>query len=92
MNVYVEIQNNSEKYIEQLKTKDKVSVKQMDLIPSAQLIQRNDPLWGYYSVKSFNINDTDMSPKLLFPDYSILCGDCFQGKCYLIKQKLTHQT
>jgi hypothetical protein len=83
---YIEIQNNSEIYIEKLKMNDQVSVKQMDLIPSINLIERKDPLWGYYPVKSFKINEKEISPQILFPNYSISCGDCFRGVCYLIKE------
>ena len=83
---YIEITNNSEKYIEQLKIKDKISIKQIDLVPSYNLLKRNDPLWGYYDVKSFKIDEKEINLGNLFSNYSIYCGDCFMGECYLIKK------
>jgi len=82
---FIEV-NNSEKYIEKLKLHDKISVKQIDLTLSYNLIKTNNPLWGYYSVKSFKIDEKDFTSESLFPNYNIYCGDCFMGECYLIKK------
>lgn len=82
---YIQIYNNSEKYIDQLKVKDKISIKQIDLVPSYNLLKRNDPLWGYYDVKSFKIDEKEINPESIFPNYLIFCGDCFMGECYLKK-------
>jgi len=83
---YIQIHNNSEKYIEQLKIKDRILIKQIDLCPSDNLLQRNDPLWCYYYVKYFKIDEKEITPESVFPNYVISCGDCFMGECYLIKR------
>lgn len=83
---YVKIISNSEKYIEQLKISNKISVNEEDLLPSLNLIKTNDPLWGYYSVKTFKIHGNEISPETLFQNYHIYCGDCFMGECYLVKE------
>jgi hypothetical protein len=82
---YLEIQNNSEKYIEELKIHDKISVNQNDLTLSNNLIKTKNPLWGYYSVKSFKIDEKNFNSESIFPNYDIYCGDCFMGECYLKK-------
>jgi len=84
---YIEIINNSEKYIEMLKKKDKIYINLNDIKPSIVLVNRYDPLWGYYDVKSFRINDSHIKPDEIFVDYYILCGDCFHGECFLRKNK-----
>ena len=66
---YIEIINNSEKYIEMLKKKDKIYIKNIDIKPSDYLVKIFDPLWGNYNVKSFRINEKDIDPKDLFPNY-----------------------
>lgn len=43
---YIEIINNSEKYIEMLKQKDIIYIKCNDIKPSVDLVKRYDPLWG----------------------------------------------
>jgi hypothetical protein len=53
---YVEIINNSEKYIEMLKQKDKIYIKYSHIKPSDYLIKSSDTLSGYYDVKYFTVN------------------------------------
>lgn len=84
---YIEIINNSEKYIEMLKQRDKIDINLNDIRPSIELVNRYDPLWGYYNVKSFRINNIDFKPDEIFVDYYVSCGDCFRGKCFLRKKK-----
>lgn len=84
---YIEIINNSEKYIEMLKQKDIIYINLNDIKPSIDLVNRHDPLWGYYDVKSFRINDSDVKPDEIFVDYYVSCGDCFHGECFLQKKK-----
>jgi hypothetical protein len=86
---YIEIINNSEKYIEMLKQRDKIYINLNDIKPSIELLNRNDPLWGYYNVKSFRINDNDLKPNEIFVDYHVSCGDCFRGVCFLQKKKIS---
>lgn len=82
---YIKIANNSEKYIDELRIKDKIKIKQIDLLPSANLILRSNPIWGYYNVQSFKIGEKEFKPESLFSNYYIICGDCFMGECYLRK-------
>jgi hypothetical protein len=82
---HLEIINNSERYIKLLQEKDKISINQNDIKPSDQLIKSSNPLWGYYDVKSFTINSKPVDPCEIFPNYQVLCGDCFYGKCFLWK-------
>jgi len=82
---YIRITNNSEKYIDELKIKDKITINQNDLSPSGNLLKRSDPLWGYYNVKSFKIGEKEFTLDSLFSNYYIFCGDCFMGECYLKK-------
>ena len=84
---YIEIISNSEKYIEMLKQKDIIYIKCNDIKPSVDLVKRYDPLWGYYDVKSFTINNTKVSPDEIFLNYQVSCGDCFLGECFLRKRK-----
>ena len=35
---------------------------------------------GYYDVKSFTINNTQVSPNEIFLNYEVSCGDCFLRK------------
>jgi len=83
--VYIEIINNSEKYIEMLKQKDIICIKNIDIKPSNYLVKISDPLWGYYNVKSFTINEKEVNPNDIFPNYKIICGDFFLGQGYLRK-------
>lgn len=85
---YIHICKNSENYIQKLKTCDKIIVKQEDICRSKELINRNDPLWGYYNVATFEMHGLNFSAKGIFPEYRILCGNCYMGECYLIKQLL----
>ena len=82
---YIQIHTNSEKYIEKLQHNDKISVQQTHFTASNNLLKRNDPLWGYYDVKSFKIDEKEINPETIFPNYLIVCGDCFMSECYLKK-------
>lgn len=82
---FIKITNNSVKYIEELRIKDKITINQNDLLPSDNLLIRRDPIWGYYNIKSFKIGEKEFEPASLFPNYYISCGDCFMGECYLRK-------
>ena len=82
---HIEITNNSENYIKLLQQRDKISINSNDIKPSDDLIKKRDPLWGYYNVKSFTINNKEVDPCEIFPNYQVLCGDCFYGKCFLWK-------
>jgi len=84
---YIQIVNNSEKYIEQLMTRHKISIDQKDILTSSNLRETDDPLLGYYPVKSFIINENDIYTETLFSKYNIYCGDCFRGECYLLAIK-----
>lgn len=84
--VYIEIIKNADKYLEELKTNDKVKIVITDIKQSDELLKRNDPLWGYYNVKSFLINNEYINPKELLPDYYLTCGDFYCGWGYLLKR------
>jgi hypothetical protein len=86
---YIEIINNSEKYIEMLKQKDIINIKGSDIKPSDNLVKKYDPLWGYYDVKSFIINKKEVNPNEIFPNYIVICGDFFQGEGFLKKIDIT---
>jgi hypothetical protein len=83
---HLEIINNSEKYIKLLQEIDKISINFNDIKPSDNLIKSSDPLWGYYDVKSFTINNKQVEPHEIFPNYQVLCGDCFLGECFMWKR------
>jgi hypothetical protein len=82
---YIEIINNSEKYIEMLKQKDKIYIKYSDITRSDDLVKRSDPLFGYYDVKCFTINKIEFNPDDLFLNYKVICGDFFCGEGFLKK-------
>ena len=63
---YIEIINNSEKYIQMLKQKDKIYINQYDIKPSEYLVKISDTLSGYYDVKYFIINTTQFNPDDFF--------------------------
>jgi hypothetical protein len=82
---YIEIINNSEKYIEMLKKKDKIYIKYSDIKPSEYLLNISETLSGYYDVKYFIINTTQYNPDDFFLNFKIICGDFFCGEGFLQK-------
>ena len=82
---YIEIINNSEKYIEMLKKKDKIYIKYSDIKPSEYLVKITDTLSGYYDVKYFTINKTQINPDDYFSNYKVICGDFFCGEGFIEK-------
>jgi hypothetical protein len=82
---YIEIINNSEKYIEMLKKKDKIYIKYSDIKPSEYLLNISDTLSGYYDVKYFIINTTQYKPDDFFLNFKVICGDFFCGEGFLQK-------
>ena len=86
---YINIINNSEKYIEMLKQKDKIYVREIDIKPCEELIKKNDTLWGYYDVKYFKINEKEIIPSDIFSNYKVICGDFFCGEGFLQKIFIT---
>jgi len=82
---YIEIINNSEKYIEMLKQKDKIHIIYSDIKPSDYLIKTSDTLCGYYDVKYFTINTIQFNPDDFFLNYKVICGDFFCGEGFLEK-------
>ena len=85
---HLEIINNSEKYIKLLQERDKIFINFDDIKPSEDLIKSSNHLWGYYNVKSFTINNNQIDPYEIFPNYYLSCGDCFNGKCFIQKRKI----
>jgi hypothetical protein len=82
---YIDIINNSEKYIEMLKQSNKIYIKYYDIKPSADLVKTSNPLWGYYDVKTFIINNTQVNSDIFFPNYKLICGDFYCGEGFLKK-------
>jgi len=82
---YIEIINNSEKYIEMLKEKDKIYIKYSDIKPSDILIKNSDTLSGYYDINFFTINTVRLNSDYFFLNYKIICGDFFCGEGFLQK-------
>jgi len=82
---YIEIINNSEKYIEMLKQKDKINIKYSDIKPSDYLIKSSDTLSGYYDVKYFTVNSIQINTDDFFLNYKVICGDFFCGEGFLQK-------
>ena len=80
--------NNSEKYIKLLQQCDKIYINLGDITPSDDLIKTSNPLWGYYNVKSFTINNSQVDPCEIFPNHQVLCGDCFHGECIMWKKRI----
>ena len=70
-----------------LKQKDIIYIKCNDIKPSVDLFKRYDPLCGYYDVKSFTINNKQISPNEIFLNYEVSRGHCFLGECFLRKRK-----
>lgn len=86
---YIEIINNSEKYIELLQQKDKIYIHYADIKPSDDLIKTYNPLWGYYGVKTFINDNKYVSTKEVFLNCELLCGDFLFGEGFL-KKMYTH--
>ena len=63
-----------------LKQKDIIYIKCNDIKASVDLVKRYDPLCGYYDVKSFTINNTEVSTDKMFLNYEVSCGECFLRK------------
>ena len=82
---YIEIINNSQKYIEMLKQKDKIYIKYSDIKPSDYLVKIYDTLSGYYDVKYFIINNIQFNPDDFFFKYKVICGDFYCGEGFLQK-------
>ena len=92
---HIEIIHNSEKYMNLLEKNDKISIRQSDIIPSQDLIDRYDTLWGYYDVilpKNNNfVGYTGLNEGLQWDSnsnlhgYKIICGDFFCGSGFLQK-------
>ena len=82
---YIEIINNSEKYIEMLKQKDKIHIIYSDIKPSDYLIKSSDTLSGYYDVKYFTVNAIQINTDDFFLNYKVICGDFFCGEGFLQK-------
>jgi hypothetical protein len=82
---YIEIINNSEKYIEMLKQKDKIYIKYSDIKPSDYLFKISDTLSGYYDVEYFIINTMRFNPDKFFLNYKVICGDFFCGEGFIQK-------
>jgi len=82
---YIQIINNSEKYIEMLNQKDKIYIKYSDIKPSNYLVNISDTLTGYYDVNSFIINTTQFNPDYFFLNFKVICGDFFCGEGFLQK-------
>ena len=85
---HLKIINNSEKYIKLLQQCDKIYINLGDITPSDDLIKTSNPLWGYYNVKSFTINNSQVDPCEIFPNHQVLCGDCFHGECIMWKKRI----
>ena len=82
---YIQIINNSEKYIEMLNQKDKIYIKYSDIKSSDYLVNKSDTLTGYYDVKYFIINTTQFNPDYFFFNCKVICGDFFCGEGFLQK-------
>jgi hypothetical protein len=92
MSYYIDIINNSEKYIELLKSNDKIYIKKCDIMQSNDLLKMSDPLWGFYNVKSFILNGQQLNPNDIFYGYQVLCGDFFCGEGFIIRIALQSKT
>jgi hypothetical protein len=86
---HIEVIHNAEKYIEILKQKDEIYIKYSDIKPSDYLVEIYDTLSGYYDVKFFTINKTQINNNDFFPNYKVLCGDFFCGEGFLKKIDMT---
>ena len=86
---YIQIINNSEKYITMLKEikteTDKIYIKYTDIKPSDYLVKISDPLWGYYDVTTFIINEKQVNTNEIFLNYKVICGDFFCGEGFIQK-------
>jgi hypothetical protein len=85
MNNNIIIKSNSEKYIEELKLKDKIIINREDILLSENLFRMKNLLSGYYDVKYFIIENKKIKPDILLPNYNFSCGNCDEKKCYLFK-------
>jgi hypothetical protein len=73
--------------ITKIKNNEKNIVLEKNVFRSEDLIEKNNPLWGYYPVKSFLINGEEIHTNEFYPEHYVLCGDCFEGECYVILRK-----
>lgn len=78
---------HAKKYIDELKLKNKITVDENDMKMYAYA---SKPHWlslqNYCTVLSFDGRDIVSS---YFPGFTVKCGDCFMGKCALIKLPYT---
>jgi hypothetical protein len=70
--------------ISKIQLNEKNVILRKNVFMSEDLIQQNNPLWGYYPVKTFIINEEEINAHQYFPYHYVLCGDSFGGECYLI--------
>jgi hypothetical protein len=88
---YVKVRVENKGIIEKLKVGEKMYVYRKNVFPSPNLIKTNNPLWGFYNVLSFIIDEEEFYTKDLFEDKMIVCGDydCFMGECIMKEIKLS---
>ena len=85
---YVKVRIEDKGIIEKLKVCEKMYVYRKNVFPSPDLIKTNNPLWGFYNVLSFIIDEEEFYTKDLFGDEIIVCGDYdyFMGECIMKKR------
>ncbi len=81
MNDFVKIKMEDMKVAERIQLGEKCVVLEKNVFRSEDLIKRNNPLWGWYPVKSLIVNEKEIDVS----DEYFYCGDCFQGECFIKK-------
>lgn len=84
---YVKVRIEDKDMIEKLKEGEKMYIFRKNIFPSPDLIKTNNPLWGFYDVLSFIIEEEEIFTKDIFGNDLIICGDYDMGECIIKKKK-----
>jgi hypothetical protein len=88
---YVRVKMEDMRIVEKLKAGEKIYILRKNVFPSEDLIQTNNPLWGFYDVLSFMIDGEEIYTKDLFQYEWIVCGDCDMGECIIKNLEQNYQ-
>ena len=80
---YVKVKMDGYDMVKRLKLDEKLIILEKNVFRSEDLIKTNNPLWGWYPVKSFIINEKEID--VLNEAY--ICGDAFEGECYIKRSR-----
>ena len=80
---YVKVKVEGYGVVERLKLGERFIILEKNVFRSEDLIKTNNPLWGWYPVKSFIMDENEID----ISNEGYVCGDAFEGECYIKKVK-----